>query len=402
MRSELFKNFLSLSLSTGSRILINAVLLIVLARYLGAEQYGILVTCLATSSMAVIILDFGFSTYLVKTIAENKSLVQDEMSDSLILKFYLSLIYLMLSQVLGLIFVGVDYNHYFSILMLVTFLNSFIDFFCIPFRSISKFHEEARIQVVSSLLHVVVVLSAFYFKSLYAVVYSYLIIKFIVLCYCFVRFRIEFGALSLPSAKKLHYKNAINVLGKVKYYGLDSAIINIRSNVDVIIVKSILGYEMAGVYQAASNIIKSIERVGPIFANLYLPKLSKRDDHYKTHFRKLVMLMLAMSLFSAVCLNAIDFGFILGTSFGSVESILKILTIYLVFRYLSMALGTHITAVGLQSKRVKIGLFNLLISIIANYYLTINYGIYGAATAMALTSLVLFICYLFIYQKSRG
>ncbi|CAK2950258.1 putative Polysaccharide biosynthesis protein C-terminal domain-containing protein [Vibrio crassostreae] len=398
----MFRNFLSLSFSTGSRILINAVLLIVLARYLGAEQYGILVTCLATSSIAVIILDFGFSTYLVKSIAENKSLVQDEMRGSLIVKFYLSIIYLMLSQILGLYFVGLEYNHYFSVLMLVTFLNSFIDFFCIPFRAISKFQEEAKIQVFASLLHIVIIISAFYYESLYSVIYSYLIVKFIILCYCFIKFKREFEFSILPSINDLHYKNAIKILYKLKYYGLDSAIINIRANVDVIIVKSILGYEMAGIYQAASNIVKSIERVGPIFANLYLPKLSKRDGFYKKNFKQLVILMIAMSFFSAVVLNSVDFGLVLGTSFDNVDRILVILTFYLIFRYLSMALGTHITAVGLQSKRVKIGLFNLLLSIASNYYFTLYYGVYGAAAAMAITALMLFVCYFFVYIKSRG
>lgn len=397
----MFRNFLALGFSTGARLIINAGLLIVLARYLGVDNYGIFVTYIAITSIAVVVVDFGFSTYIVKFIAEDKTLVQRRVTCAIALKIYLTIIYLFICNVIS-IFMIENGNHFtFSIIIFVTLISSFFEFLNISFRSISKFYLEAKINILSSFCHLFIIIpSAYITGDINTVAISYLVVKLITLIMCYKEYYKEFGSIVWPNKKELSYSFVVDEFNNVKYYGFDSAIINIRANVDTVIIKMLLGYESVGIYQAGVNIVKALERVGPILANVFLPKMAKLDEKLFNYFMQLMFFLVTVSILISLIVLNFDFEIILGTDFAIVNELMPYFMIYMVIRYICMGLGVFITVINLQKLRVKIGLFNLFFAILSCYILIPLFELHGAVYSMLSTALMLFICYFIVGIKN--
>ncbi|MCR9703234.1 oligosaccharide flippase family protein [Vibrio vulnificus] len=398
----MLKNILALGFSTSSKLMINAGLLIILAKYLGVENYGILATSIALTSICVITFDFGFSTYIIKVVADDKSLVHEVNRKAIALKIYLLLIYVVFCQLVSYFIIETEYKTAFNLVMIMTLLNSIVEFVYISFRSISKFKIEAKVSLISSFIHLFTIIPiAYLYQNLLAVVCSYIFAKSITLLICFGEYKKEFERFDLPSKKDIKLKSVINVLNQVKYYGFDSAIINIRSNIDTVIIKALLGYESVGIYQAGVNIVKALERIGPILANVYLPKLSKLDFEFKKYFFQLIAFMIITPTIITVIAINVDFKVILGQDFSILNQLMPLFMLYMVLRYICMSFGVFITAVGLQKLRVKFGLINLMFSIGAFFILIPMFDILGAVSAMILTAIVLLFCFLSVVIKEK-
>lgn len=386
-----------MAMSTLARLFSGVVLFFILARFLGPQDYGILVYHFSVAMMLTLVVEYGYTTLLVKTLAENPSALGRLYQEAVVTKVYLLGIYLF---VCGVLFVSglitLEHALIFGVMVLAAVCMSLADFFNVAFRGIQKFQKETVNVTIASVLHFAIVTPTVFFSQ-----------SILVVGISFVASRLLFLLISVDSFYREFKVNPWNshllfdfslVKGNLKAgfaYAADNGLVNLRSYLDIIFINHLLGASAVGLYQAGMNIVKAIENLAPVFANVYLPKFASLQNNLsecQRQYRALsgIMLGAGFILLLSFCLVPQQIIiFVLGKSYGGTAYLFPLFGIFLCCRFMTIAQGVIATAFGLQRYRMYAGLLTLILLAVTALTLISWFGLAGAV--MANISVTLFL-----------
>lgn len=393
----MLRNLTYMAGATVSRLFSGAVLMVFIARVLGPEDFGQFVLILSLAMVMALLVEFGHSSFVMRELGRQQQLANQLLVSTLRAKGVLILAYAAFSTLvwsLGLVEPGSELGY--LCLCLTAVVATLGDFLNACFRGVQRFEIETRNVVLASLMHVLLVAPVvWYTKDWTDIAVAFLLSRGSYLILSMVSFRNVFNGVGAALLEVGGLPDAMYQIRRSLFYAADAALVTVRSYADVFLISTFLGAGPLGLYQAGMNLVRAVENVGPIIANVFLPKLSgllTNHREFGLHERQLLLLLLGCGLacFGVLFLLPERFlAVIFGERYAPAFGLFPFFGLYLLARFVAMALGVLLTARGYQAGRALAGLISLGVLTVCAWGLIPHFGVTAVAVANVLSALML-------------
>lgn len=408
VKQTIFKNSFWLAAEMAISRFSRLILIIYIARILGATEYGKFTFALAFVSLFIIFSNLGLSTITTREFARDESKEKEkEFYSILSLKILLSLGTLILILI-GSFFVASDevIRRVIWILGVYVLVNNFYSIIYGFFYARQRMEYEALGEVLSSLLVTGFGLFVvFNFPSVVNLSYAYLFATAIVLIFILFIFHLKLFPLKLYWEKEI-WKKFLYMSGPLALASLFSTLYN---NVDSVMLGYFNKITETGWYNASYGIIHiALLPMGlisgsffPVFSKFACPDkdmVADKIKEMKGNLQKIwnyylrIMILLAFPLMvGGIALAPKIIDFIYGQDFLPSTLAFQILIIMVGICFLYRPFYEVLIASNQQKKIFWVIFIGAMINVVLNLILIPKYGLYGAATATVITHFSLFI-----------
>lgn len=265
----------------------------------GAADYGFYISLFNFSLLLNVLLDLGITNYNNKHISQHKQLLSKYLSNIVVLKFILAIIYAIISFSIAIL-IGYDLQQMYLLLFLV--FNQFLISFTLYLRSnisgLQLFRTDSLLSVLDKTIMIIICSGLLWgnftnseFKIewfVYAQTISYAITAVIV--FLIVLKKSEFLRL------RFDYTYLRAILRQTYPFALLVLLMSVYNWSGMVILERIVdnGREYAGIYAQGNRLLEAVSMFGYLFAALLLPMFSKmiKDKENVTQLLQLSALLL--------------------------------------------------------------------------------------------------------------
>ena len=403
VKQTLIKNTFWLSLAEGIGKLLRLILIVFVARTLGALEYGKFTFAFSFAMLFVVFSDFGISSIMVREFSKDKK-KENTFSSILSLKIILSIIALVF-LIVGSFFItqSIEIRKIIWILSIFIIVDSLLEFFYSFLRSRQKMHIEALAKICQSvLLFFIGFVVIFNFPNVYNLSFSYLISGFVVLLIFLFFFNFKVFKLKINFDCSV-WKNILLFSWPLALAGIASTV---YSQIDSVMMGS-WGYMVqTGWYNAAYRIIGVLIIPGAIMSSSFMPALSSAYVNSKDKFIKIYKYFLDSVVF--ISIPILIGGFVLAPKIinwvydsNYLPSIfaMQILLAVVFITYLIYPLSAMLLIVNQQKKIFLATVLGGIVNVILNLILIPKFDLYGAAIATLITYIFLLVLMFIFLNK---
>ncbi len=402
-----FKNFLLINKGTKQTIIKNTfwligaqvvikciafVLVILLARYLGVEEFGKYSFVITFIAFFGLIADFGLSTLTIRDIARDKDKIKDYLNIIASFKLILALITILL------IFITIQFvakTHDIKVLVYLAsiwvVLNSFNQFFIAVFNAYEKMQYEAFIRITEKLIWLGLALIVIFNKmSIVTLFWFYAISSLITLCLTIFLIRTKFTKFSL----RWDFKFINAILKGSSFFFLLSVFTIIYDKIDIFMLYTLTSVKEVGIYSASYQLYSLFLMPFSIFVRVLFPMISNkiRDKSIINNLIKLmgISFLISLGFFGIIYIfkGYINLIFNFGPQVSKAFLILSFGYLFIIpasfpYIYLKASKST-------LKYLVQIILIAAIINIILNLFLIPTFSLFGAVYATLISQFVFF------------
>lgn len=391
-KQTIFKNTFWLVVAEVVGGVLRFVLLIYVARILGANEYGKFTFAFSFVSVIVIFSDMGIIDIVTREFSRNKE-KEKELSSLIALEVLLSLGALIL-MVVGSFFITSDryIQRLIWVLSLFILSSSFFSIFLAFLRGRQKMEYEAAIKIVHTIILVgLSFFGIFYFSSAIALGYSYLIANVFSVIILLLFFHFYFQRISIS-----FNKNMFNILKISWPLSLGYVPIWVYITVSSIM----LGYfnliTQNGWYNAASKIALVAMLPADLIIRSFYPALSNFFVNSKEKLQKnwdylmgLMIFLVMPTAVGGVTLAPKIIHFFYGPDFNSSIFPFQLFMIVVAITFIHYPYSVILIVSDHQKKNFLLILAGILMNVILNVILIPLYGFYGAIISVIISSLAI-------------
>jgi len=373
-----------------------------IARYLGAEGFGILSFALAFTGIFSVFNNLGLGPLTVREVARDKSLAGKYLGNITVIKIFLVII------TFGLIAITINLLGYpKQTIKVVYFLALFVilSSFSNIFNSIFQAYEKMEYQSIEQILSSILILSGGLFVisqgfSVVGLASIYFLVSAVILGYNFAVYVWKFDLPKLAvdfSFWKPTIKEALPFFL--------SAIVNIIAfKIDIIMLSMMKGDMVVGWYSAAYRLIETLifipatfaGAIFPVLSNFYVSSQESLKLIYKKSFKYLFIVGLPIAVGTTILAHKIIL-FIYKSDFTHSITALQILIWTIPIIFLTYMFGTMLASINKQFLALKINFLCMILNVVINLILIPRYSYIGASIATVITELLSFIlCFYFL------
>jgi O-antigen/teichoic acid export membrane protein len=382
------------------------------ARYLGAENFGVLSFALAFTGIFAILADLGVGTLSTREIARDKSLTDRYLRNISLIKA------ISVAATFALIALTINLMNYPQQTITVVYLAGLalvITAFSGIFYSIFVGHERMEYQSLGLFLNSVallvgVVLAIRFELGVVGFAMLWGFASAIVLLYCIAVYRLRFARSQTEkvtaragidwSFSKSLVKAALPLL-VASVFGM------IAHRIDMVMLSLMKGDAAVGLYSAAYRLgIDALSFIPMAFTTALFPVLSQlhisRQDSLKFAYQKSVKYLLLVGLPIAVGTTLVSDRIIVGIysgGFSGAEVALQILIWGTPFNFLNWLLVTMLISIDKQNLITRVVFLSMVLNVIGNLMLIPRYSYAGASIATVVTGVIG--CALYLHFVSR-
>lgn len=394
------KYFSSVSWLFGEKIfrmIIAMIIGILVARYLGPEQFGLLNYVISFVGLFGIIATLGINNIVVKKLVVNPAEKNVLLGTAFIIRVIGSIL-LMIVLTLFIQFTSNDSttNMYIYILAFSTVILSFnvIDLY---FQSEIK----SKLVAISNLIALVITSLIKIVLIIYQAPLFYFVIMILVDSLLLALSLIYFYYKDNNKIKEWYFdKDKAKILLKEGFpLVLAAFAMSIYLKIDQVMIKELLGNTAVGYYAAAVRLSEALYFI-PIAISISLfpsiIKTKENSDIYKKRIQALFSFLIWLAIIIAIPMTFLSnyiINILYGEAYQEAGNVLMIHIWAAVFVFLGEASSRWFINENLQKLLFYRTIFGAILNIILNYYLIQMYGIYGAAIATIISQV--FSVYLF-------
>ncbi len=372
-------------------------------RYLGPNQYGMIVFASSIIAILFVFLSFGLDSIMIQKIINNNEVKNEIISSVFFARIFVALLLVLIAN---MIFFNLDFPSdmkgtflFISVSLIfrssITFENAF--------SAISRFELIALSAGFAALLTAALKLFGVYTKV--SLLHFALLVSVESLIVFFIQtilfFKYGMSKISLKSFDKQIMKDLIIESTPIV---LSNAFILLYMKMDQLIINDLLDTESLGIYAAGVQLVESLYFLPMVLMTVSYPLLveSKKisEINYLKNLRNLYLVSLVSSALAVVMLQFCS-EFIVKTLYGPGYSESIVVLKYYSWTLLNLAFGSvwnkWIIIEGGQKRVIAGQGLGLLSNLILNYLLIPTYGVAGAALASLisyfLTTLILVLSY---------
>ncbi|MFN4971785.1 MAG: oligosaccharide flippase family protein [Bacteroidota bacterium] len=361
---------------------------------LGYEAYGEYAGMFSISIILTMLLDFGINNYNSSTIANNPESVTKQFSELVPLKILLSLLYLIATLVLAIVF-GYDWSFLFLIAALA--LNQILAHFSTFLRSsvsgLQLFKTDALLSAVDRLLMIALGVAMLWFNWFSVSIPHFIYIQ--TAGYAGVCLIVWFIVQPRLKHTKLTFNPALlkQLLQKTLPYALLAFIMLLYSRTDVLLIKKMLtdGNYQNGVYASGGRLLEAVVMMVGAVSTVLLPVFARmfaRNESVQPVITMLVVLLLVPATALASVCSAYSWDILRLVSPDTDEYTSHVFSVLILsfIPYTAMYIfGSLLTAKGKLRTLIQICATALVFNIIVNVYSIPVWGAWGAAIAALIT-----------------
>ena len=367
---------------------------IYIARFLGADGFGILSFALAFSGIFSIFADLGLNILTVREVARNKSLAKKYLGNVLLIKLILAFL------TFGLIVLFVNLLSYPQEIILVvyfislsTIISSIFGIFYSIFQAYEKIGYQSLGQILSSLI--------MFFGVLLGISLGFDVIEFSLLYFIsnimilIYNIIIYFQKFSFPRMEYDKEFWKITVKESLPF-GITGISGMIYTNIDSVMLSLIQGNEVVGWYNAAYRLILVLLFIPTIINTVIFPKMSQYYNSSRTslklmnekYFKFMLMIGFPMAIVVTLLANKLIL-LIFGQEYTQSIIALQILIWTTLFTFAGASFVQLIQATNNQFVITKISGICVIVNIALNLILIPKFSYIGASIATLITEIIL-------------
>lgn len=401
-KNSIFSNAIYLFIGNVLVRVLTAASTILIARYLGAEDYGILSIALAYASVAAYFTDLGLTHTLIREGTKNNSSISVLMSSFFRVRILLSLLTILVSV---LIVEGMYQDGYFKqilyMVLILTILGAtFQGVGAAYYQLVEKMHLTAIIRTIAGITTAASLIAGMIFKwplMYIAPVYGVANIVAGIISIILVMRRINIF--------KGWDKNILNGLGSFTISGLT---IMLLPQIGPIVIEKASNLTEAGLFSAAYRIPSLLYQIPGVVAAAFYPVFfrlgnnNELDKHLELNIKQLKIMSFLGFIMATPFIFYSEWWvlFLFGEKWIEAALPLSILSFMVILQSFNFPMADAITTKGMQSKRTIVQFGALLTGLLAYFVLSAKYGSVGGAIAAVLIESFLFLGFSIFHGNS--
>lgn len=367
------------------------------ARYLGAENFGVLNFGLAFTGMFAVFSDFGLSTLATREISRDKTLASKYLGNIVVMKIFMAIITFFVIAIT----INLMKNYPNQTIKVVYFigmsivLNSFTGIFNSIFQAFGKMEYQSIANILLSLFMFGGTLIGIEQGSdvVWFAILSF-VTSAIVLGYSFT---VCIWKFVLPKLE-IDLKFWKQMLKEALPFGLSSIFVLIYFYSDSVMLSVIKGNLEVGIYNAAYRLVYLLliipslyfTAIFPIMSKLYTTSKDSLIIYYERSFKYMLLIIIPIAIGTTLLSDKIII-LLYGEEYIQSAGILQILVWAVFFSYLSHTPTFVLNSINKQSLYTKVVFLCMLLNAILNLILIPRYSYIGAGIATVITEFTAFV-----------
>jgi len=383
-----------------------SIVFILIARYISQYDLGLISFGVSLAGIIAAFSEFGFSIMALRDIPQKTFDIKPYVSNSLIVKFILSLLVFGLSYIY-LSFLTDRNNFEIGIVfVLQAIVSAFVNYYFAIFKAKNRFKLDTNLSLLySALLIVIFFVTVRYKLSVFEFSVGILIAKCLQFLICILQYKKVFGPLrflfNLDIQRYLlnnSWSFGLNYILGITYFSIDTQMLTYFK-----------GNEEVAIYQSLFRVLTLIIVFGDIITQVFLPYFarligsdSKKFETFGFLFLKLMsvlglIVVIFINFFSEQLLQLL-YGdkYLAATILALPLSLVLFLRIYSNFYSISLSLMNN------NMPRVLVSSVSLVANVLLNFLLIPRFGVVGAAWTSVLTHLIALIIGLYYTKREFG
>jgi len=375
-------------LSLSSR-LISFFKVIILARILTPDQFGVYGIALLILALLETLTEMGINVILVQEKEDIDKYINSAWIISICRGIAISLAMIIFAPLIANFFHSKDVLYLLLLFSLAPFIRGFINPSEVKFQKDLKFNIEFRFRFIILLLDCIVSLVLAFFTHLalsLAIGFIAGVVLELILSFVFISPRPRFIINKVYLVRFFHSGKWITLSGIFNY---------LFHNFDNIVVGRILGASSLGIYEMAYNIsMLPITDVSDVISKVTFPVyslISGDSARLRKAFLKSLLLLSIITIPFGIIIFAFPYqivNIVLGQKWLSMVKVLQILVIFGVIRAISGSCSALFLSVGKQKYITMVTLASIIGLAVTIIPLVNQFGIYGAGISALIGSLV--------------
>lgn len=390
----------------GTSIVLSLILVKYLTRYLGVSGYGDYATAVSFISVFAIIADFGLSIIVVRELSRREGDFHEYLSNILGLRAIVALITMLASAVIAYSF---PYSENLKIgiliLALASYLLSLNQVFVGVFQAKVRIDKAVLGDVIGRLVTFMLTLVFIFMKANILYIFAATFIGNL------ANLIISWVLVHAYTKSGLAYNKAVwkNLFMEMLPMGAVIVLGVIYIRADMIILSAVKGSEDTGIYGLAYKFFDILVSVPQFFMGALLPYIARYyltdNDRFKAVTQKAFEILLVTSLQISLTFFILAPGFIqlIATrEFLDAVVPLRILTLGLVFSFLTQMANYTLIATKHQNSLIGLYIFLIIENVGLNLWLIPHYSYVASAAITSITELLSMAGGLWLVKKKIG
>ncbi|MCL4399797.1 oligosaccharide flippase family protein [Patescibacteria group bacterium] len=395
LKQTFFKNTFWLTLGTGTSKIIHAVLIIVAARILHADGYGVLAYALSFAGFFTIFSDIGLSSLLTREMAKRKD---EEAIPYLATTFYLKLVLITLSivftAVVGPYFTKIEAVK--SIIPIIAFLTAFdsmSNFFFSVTRAYNKMEIESRFVIFTEVMVTSLSLIALLIHPTPGFMAFGYTLGSGIGC---LAIGIKIRKIWMPAIKHSFDKKLIKeIVSSAWPFAIMGLLGSFMINIDSLIIGWFRNAYELGLYAAAQKPVQLIYILPSLMSVSLFPLVSKMVHEKRNGdvekitnqlFRSVLLIALPMTL-GGIILGHEFISLVFGSSYLPATLTFQLLLLTLIPVFAGIIIGNVVFAYNQQKIFLRTTLIGAILNTGLDFLLIPTYGIPGSAVATIISQI---------------
>lgn len=402
---SIFKNTSWMTLSQVITSVCAFLWTILIARYLGVSDYGIVSFAISFTGLLGIIMDLGMSTYVTREIAKNKESVGKYVNNifyfKLILAFALFIISGLLLYLMNYPFITILVTLIFTVELIFISVTAF-------FNGVFQAFENVKYQAIGTILNSIllligILLTMGFDLGVIAIAVSYAFGYGIFCLYMLYKYIKSF---SFPKPE-LDLKFIREVILNSIPFGLTNFFYTIYFSIDIVMLSYLVGDYSTGLYKSAYNIIYVFTTFFVVYQSVIFPIMSKffKESQdllkitYELSVKYLLLIILPLSI--GIFFYARPLVDLIYTNQYSLASVpVQILIWTVIFLFINGAASTLLNAINKEFAVTKVYIAAAIFNVLLNLILIPLFDYNGAAIATVLSEILITVLTLYYIFKT--
>ena len=369
---------------------------ILLARYLGVNDYGILGFAVSLTAILGIIDDLGISTHIVRHIATDYNSAPKYLGNALPLKLIFASLKIIVTIII-LFTMGV--NKFTITITLLFSIEMIFKSYINTFNGTFQAFEEGKYQGIGNTLMntntlLFILISIYTDLGLVGVAFSYILANLIALAYVYY--------VLTKHVVKPKYELDLAFCKKITLYSLPFAVTGILYtiyySIDVVMLTAMIGDYATGIYNATYKLISVLTLFYSVYTAVIFPVMSRYfvDDEsmllvsFEKSIKYLMMIIIPLAV-ATVFYSTDVIQLIYGHEYNAAASVLSILIWTVCLLFISGAANTLLNASHKEISVTEIYAAAAVFNIALNFFMIPHFSYNGAAIT-TVASDVLIVC----------
>lgn len=398
------KKLIFSSISTFSMVFL-FLLLILVGRYLGRDEYGIFTTALSIAMIAEILADFGLRDLCLRNVARDLAQTSRYLGNLFTWKIFIAMG--VFGVFLGVIYI-LGYEPQVRLVIYIMVTASLAKSIKYTLRLFLQAHDrfdlDAVIEGVEKVLLLVIGCTALLiWKNLYIFAISFCAIRILGV----VAIMLVLNRRVAKVRPRFEFRFSGDLQKQAIPFGLFGVVFAVLSYVDSIMLSRLRDFGEVGLYNAAFRIFEGVTILPTVFFMVMLPRLSKLAVENEEEHRILAVRVVKYMFILAAPITVLGMIYspiligIFGKDFPRAALTLRILFTGILFQFPTWMLNTILISINKQKVMLACAVSGLAGNIALNSFAIPRYGYNGAAVATVAAEVIMFTA-IFVYLYRYG